>query len=171
MMLNGIPENKQWKYAKLELERRFLLKNKLEGLEQYPFKYLFDRYLSHTNMRLRKVVMGEKMVYKLTKKLALHSNQNQAQWISTIYLSKAEYDLFSSLPGATIEKKRYALTPDLTLPIGIDELEMNGQLIWIAEVEFETIESMQSYSLPFDFDLEITNEGLFTGNVLAAGKN
>ncbi len=159
---------KKWKYAKGEFERRFLLKKRTVFLDTLPYKEITDKYLENTKLRLRKVVNEELTQYKLTKKLPVHSQGLNIQWVSTIYISQEEYDIFLKLPGEIIEKRRYyyqAETPEI---IGIDEICLNqGQsTIWIAEVELEERQE-SAYTLPLAYDREITNDKDYIGSVLA----
>lgn len=163
-----INHSKKWKYAQGELERRFLIRNHPEILDNLPSKTIIDRYLDNTALRVRKVIDGEDVQYKFTKKLPHHSNGIKVQWVSTIYISREEYEILMQLPGKLIQKKRYYYTPPSGEVIGIDEIELarEKKKIWIAEVEFQELKEV-SYVLPLPHDREITGEERYLGNELA----
>ena len=162
---SNIPPEKMWKYAKLELERCFLLPNKPSLPETRPAKQLKDKYLIGTHLRLRKSFEGENNTFKLTKKLALASGEQH--WVSTIYLSEAEYQLFLQLPGHELEKKRNYYQFDTGPIIGVDELHLDGKKIYLAEVEFEDAEVMAAYKIPIVGATEVTQDCRYTGYELA----
>lgn len=167
MQHHGIPDTKKWKYAHPEWERRFLLNARPIGLENYERKEIKDKYLSHSQLRLRQVKQGESMVYKLTKKVALDPDIRSHQWVTTIYLNQTEYELFYALAGTCIHKNRYAYPSAEGPPIGIDRIELGTEVLWIAEVEFETEKEMEQYVCPLPYLREITEEATYAGNVLA----
>ena len=165
--MKDIPKEKLWKYAKCEIERCFLLGSKPALQANRGFKEITDKYLYQTNIRLRKTFDGQAFLYKLTKKLPLKTEETEIQWVSTIYLSKAEYETFVILPGDIIEKKRFYYQVDSGEIIGIDEVLINGEYTWIAEVEFESLERMNQYRFPLEYLKEVTNDILYAGNELA----
>ncbi len=161
-----INHSKKWKYAKGELERRFLITNRPKMLDSLPSKMIVDQYLDNTALRIRKVTDGEDVQYKFTKKLPHHSNGIRVQWVSTIYISQEEYEILMKVPGKLIRKKRYYYTPPSGEIIGIDEIEVAKKKIWIAEVEFQALTEVP-YVLPIPHDREITGEERYQGNELA----
>ena len=167
MSLPGeIDHAKCWKYAKMETERRFLLQEKPGLLSQLSGKSITDRYLHSSRIRLRKVESPSRIQYKLTKKLVLDPTDLGRQWISTIYLSEAEYTLFTQLPAYELRKKRYAYHPSQGPPIGFDEIIIERNTLWIAEVEFPEGEE-KNYAFPFSYVREISNEEVYSGFELA----
>ena len=50
-----------------------------------------------------------------------------------------------TLPGDMIKKKRFYYQDNSEETIGIDEINMEGKRIWIAEVEFDAIEKMNNF--------------------------
>jgi len=168
MDAHEIDHAKKWKYAKGELERRFLIKNRPDFLDALPYKQITDKYLKNANLRLRKVTNGAFTQYKLTKKLPTLSDGLSIQWVSTIYLSQGEYEIFLKLPGKIIEKRRYYYQPEVGEIIGIDEIQLgkDQRTIWIAEVEFNERQE-PTYSLPLAYDREVTNDKDYIGSVLA----
>lgn len=159
---------KKWKYAQGELERRFLITDRPEILDSLPLKTIIDKYLHGTALRIRKVIDGEYVQYKFTKKLPHNSNGVMIQWVSTIYISQEEYKILMKVPGKLIRKKRYYYAPPSGEVIGIDEIELarDKKKIWIAEVEFQEL-TEGPYVLPMPHDREITGEERYQGNELA----
>src|SRR4051812_2939775 len=96
------------KYALLELERRFLVREELlPDLSALPCKVVEDRYLDAGRMRLRKITPkgGGAVIYKLCKKYGMTGAC--AEPITNIYLTEAEYVSVRCLPGRDLMKRRY----------------------------------------------------------------
>ena len=161
------PGKKRWKYANPELERRFLLEGKPEIIEACPSKLILDKYLHGTSLRLRKLVAGKETVYKLTKKIPLGGGQNNLNWVSTIYLSATEYEIFQSLNGIVTEKKRFYYQKGSNETIGIDEIKIQGETIWLAEVEFNKEEDLKRFKFPLEYEKEVSDNERYTGYELA----
>ena len=165
--MKEIPKYKTWKYAQIERERRFLLKAPPPSLVLLPFKGITDKYLAETHVRVRKTHDGKSHTYKLTKKLPLPLDEHMKQWVTTIYLSQSEYDVFMTLPGDLIKKKRFYAELPAGEMIGIDEIKMGKRVIWIAEVEFEDEEQMTTFTFPYEYEKEVTELKEYAGNELA----
>jgi CYTH domain-containing protein len=115
-----IPENRgldtetgEPKYARLELERRWLVdaagRPDLEGAWQTRIE---DRYIDGTRMRLRRMSrpdLGE-VKFKLTKKY--ECDDPAVRPIVTSYLTGREYEVLRALPARELVKTRYHLPID-----------------------------------------------------------
>lgn len=167
MSFKELPKDKVWKYAKTELEKRFLLKSKPDWVQEKAYKTIRDKYLFQTNIRVRASNDGKTSVYKLSKKLPISPKTLDKQWISTIYLSQKEYELFMTLPGDLLEKKRYYHQYDQDLLIGLDKIVINMEVVWMAEIEFETKTAFDEFIYPLAYDKEVTNDQAYAGNTLA----
>ena len=88
------------------------------------------------------------------------------QWISTLYLSEAEYAVFVQLPAYELKKKRYLYGLNPEVPIGIDEIESAHDTLWIAEVEFMKGQG-ENFTFPFSYSKEISGEIAYSGFELA----
>ena len=165
-----IDHEKQWKYAQPELERRFLITPAPEMLEKLRYKEITDKYLTGTNLRLRRIQQAGSMQFKLTKKLPVALKGRTVQWVSTIYLNEEEYRIFENLPGDKITKKRYHLPLGSGQEAGIDEITLGNEQLWILEIEFNEDESLE-ISLPFAEVREITNDKRYFGSELAKNYN
>lgn len=129
-------------------------------------KYLTDKYLAGTSLRLRKVVKKAEIQYKLTQKKAEIPLRKGVKKITTIYLANTEYEKFLELAGHTIEKTRKVIEVN-SIRIAIDEMLYKKEKIYIAEVEFETEIEMNAYLLPINYLKEVTNDPEYSGFELA----
>jgi CYTH domain-containing protein len=157
------PAGKSQKYAKPERERRFLLAGLPAG-EIVSIATITDRYFPGMRLRLRLVVeaQGEAMrtYYKLTQKTP--AAEGGPGLISTMYLSREEFDLLSSLPGSVLRKTRYNIPP-----FGVDVFDPPLDGLIVAECEFEDDAAMHSFIPPASILAEVTFDFRFAGGTLA----
>lgn len=139
------------KYARRELERRFLLDAVPSG-EPVATTTIVDRYIHGTRLRLRAMAHDGRTVCKLTQKAD--------GLITTIYLDTAEYQVFAVLPADVIEKTRLHFPP-----LAVDVVEPD---LVIGEVEFDSEDKMARYVPPTSAVREITGDPDLTGAALAA---
>lgn len=151
------------KYAHTERERKFLLQNARNIVAGLPYKQIADHYIKYSSLRFRKVSDGESVVWKLTKKS--QSIDGKAQ-ITTIYLTEAEYSLLNIFDAVLVEKIRYVKVYG-NFVIGIDKYSKGSDELWLAEVEFNSDEEMSSFTLPFDYLEEVTDDINYNGFALA----
>ncbi|MBS1530857.1 MAG: hypothetical protein JSU01_11150 [Bacteroidetes bacterium] len=152
------------KYARMEYERRFLLSQMEDEVRTLQRRVILDNYIVGTNLRLRQVENDEgDTIYKLTKKSRILPGSAQ---ITTIYLSLEEYQLLSKLRAVVVNKVRF-LMPHDDLTIAVDIYGTETDELWMAEVEFETNERMNNFSMPLPYQIEITGDDEFTGFALA----
>ena len=101
------------KYARLELERRWLVDRAARPSIDGAYTTLIeDRYIDGTRMRLRRMSrpdLGETK-WKLTKKY--ECEDASARPIVTTYLTEAEYALLRALPARELVKLRHHLELD-----------------------------------------------------------
>ncbi|HEU4650257.1 MAG TPA: hypothetical protein VFS49_02480 [Croceibacterium sp.] len=123
------------KYARLELERRWLVDiARRPSLDGAWMTLIEDRYIIGTRMRLRQMSrpdLGETK-WKLTKKY--DTERPEARPIVTNYLTGAEHAVFAALPALPLRKRRYHLPIDGRF-WSIDVFE--GQLAGLELVETE----------------------------------
>ncbi len=162
-----INQDKLWKYAQCEYERRFLIRQKPPIIERAPYKEITDKYLDNTHLRIRKVRQDGRVQFKLTKKLRLDGVEGGTHWISTIYLSSAEFNLFFGLPGVQYEKRRYYVEDKSGKGIAIDEIDIGQNRFWIAEVEFDNASEMKQYQFGIAFEKELTMDFSYDGLEIA----
>jgi CYTH domain-containing protein len=157
MVPNEQPPPQAGKYARFELERRFLLDH-LPG-DSGPGTLIVDRYIARSRLRLRDA--GSQ--YKLTQKEAPAPPDFAVTTITTIYLSPEEFEIVSVLPGPELRKRRHHLGP---YSIDVFEGELSGLVL--AERSYASEEEMRADSPPEFAVREVSDDVRYTGGWLAA---
>ena len=156
------------KYARVERERRFLLRGLPPGLRvNDPHTQIFDNYITGTRLRLRKIRVPERRewTWKLTQKFAPDPADFSRTVITNLYLSQYEYEVFSVFEGNELRKNRYPYEHEgRKFSIDIFLGALHGLVL--AETEFETDEEMLALPVPPFAAFEVTNDELFTGGSL-----
>jgi CYTH domain-containing protein len=157
------------KYARFELERRFLVERLPEGIEQEDGWRITDRYIKNTQLRLRRLepIHAGEAILKLGQKHVPSPPDFGRMTITNIYLSPAEYAVLAILEAHELRKRRYSLDHnDRPFSIDVFENELSGLIV--AETSFETAAEMdQQFDLPSWARAEVTQDGRFTGGALA----
>jgi CYTH domain-containing protein len=150
------------KYARTEVERRFLLAGVPDGEEVLVVNEIDDRYLDGTRLRLRRMVqVGGPTTLKLTQKLPEPDGQGRQGALTTLYVSEDEYAALATLPAATLSKTRLSIAP-----YGVDVFHGHLEGLHLAEVEFESVQDAAAF-LPAAFcHAEVTADRRFTGGEL-----
>jgi CYTH domain-containing protein len=161
-------EARRMKYARVERERRYLLRGLPDGLRvNSPHTQIFDNYITGTRLRLRKIRVPERRewTWKLTQKFAPDPRDFSRTVIANIYLSRIEYETLAVFEGNEIRKNRYPYEHGGRM-FAVDVFlgPLHGLLL--AETEFETDEELDSFPLPSFAAREVTNDELFTGGRL-----
>ena len=162
-----VPESK---YARVERERRYLLRDLPEGMTRAdPHLQITDNYMTGSRLRLRKVrePLSNKWTAKLTQKFAPDPNDLSRTIITNTYLNALEAETLATLFNSNeIRKNRYhfefeghRFSADMFL----------GDLfgLVLAEVSFETDEELDNFHAPPFALADVTNEPLFTGGSLS----
>jgi CYTH domain-containing protein len=156
------------KYARIERERRFLLRQLPEPLTRASeHVQIWDNYITGTRLRLRKIRIPQERKWrlKLTQKFAPDPADFSRTSITNTYLSATEYQVLSVFEGTEIRKNRYpfeyegrAFSVDVFL----------GALwgLILAETEFASDEEMEAFGLPAFAVADVTSDELFTGGRL-----
>ena len=136
----------------MEIERKFLIRQLPEHLEQYPCRHIEQGYLcTNPVVRIRK----QDDAYFLTYK----SGGLMAREEYNLPLNKEAYEhLLAKADGNIITKHRYEI-PDKTgrtIELDIFDGVFNGTVI--AEVEFDSIDEADSYIPPDWFLEDVTND-------------
>lgn len=153
----------EYKYARIEWERRFLLRRFPPEAEITNVRRIVDRYIDGTRLRLRRITEGEGTeVFKLTQKLASDTPGARQGLITTFYLSREEFEVLSQLPARTLSKLRHSHPP-----FGIDLFEGPLQELVLAEAEFHSGEQTVALAMPSFAVAEVTTDPRFTGGSLA----
>ena len=151
----------QSKYARIEIERRFLLEGVPGAAEVLAINEIGDRYLDGTRLRLRRMArVGGPTQLKLTQKLPDPAGARQGA-LTTIYLSEAEHAAFARLPAATLSKSRLSIAP-----YGVDVFHGELEGLYLAEAEFTTMEDAAALVPAAFCRAEVTADRRFTGGEL-----
>ena len=165
------------KYARVERERRFLMAGPPAPEEVTATRVITDRYLVGTRLRLRRVDFpeGGGSELKLTQKVPVpaglptalpaavpYSRVSGVQGLITnTYLSWAEYELLSTLPGEVLVKTRFSVPP-----LGVDVFGGALRGLVVGEVEFADDEEARGFVAPGGCVAEVTDDVRFTGGRL-----
>lgn len=154
------------KYAKLENERRFLVRpTALAGLALADPRLIEDLYLDDTRLRLRRITSDAGQAFKLCKKY--ESADPTSGPVVNIYLTKAEHTVLAALPGRWIIKRRHGLT-EQGCAFGVNVFEGALTGLVLAEVEAESLSALAAIRTPDWAQRDVTAEPFFTGGCLAS---
>jgi CYTH domain-containing protein len=150
------------KYARTEIERRFLLAGVPDGAEVLAVNEIDDRYLDGTRLRLRRMAQaGGPTALKLTQKRPDPDGRGRQGALTTIYVCEDEYAALAELPAATLSKTRLSIAP-----YGVDVFRGHLEGLHLAEVEFASVRDAAAFR-PAAFCLaEVTTDRRFTGGEL-----
>ncbi len=157
------------KYARVERERRYLLKDLPEGLTRADHHLqITDNYIMGTRLRLRKVrdPKTNKWVVKFTQKFAPNRDDCSRTIITNTYLSAIEAETLSMFDANEIRKNRYKFEFEGRI-FSIDMFLGDLFGLVLAETGFETDEEMDKFALPPFALADVTNNELFTGGSLS----
>ena len=161
-----IPESK---YARVERERRYLLKDLPEGLTRADHHLqITDNYITGTRLRIRKVrdPKTNKWVVKFTQKFAPNPKDFSRTIITNTYLSAIEAETLSMFDANEIRKNRYKFEfAGRTFSVDMFLGDLFGLVL--AETAFESDEEMEEFPPPSFALAEVTNDELFTGGKLS----
>ena len=157
------------KYARVERERRYLLRDLPEGLTRAdPHLQITDNYITGTRLRLRKVrdPRTNKWVVKFTQKFAPNPDDLARTIITNTYLNPLEADTLSLFNTNEIRKNRYYFDFE-GRRFSIDMFLGDLFGLVLAEVGFETDEELDSFAKPPFAVAEVTNDPMFSGGQLS----
>ena len=157
------------KYARVERERRFLLKDLPEGLTRAdPHLQITDNYITGTRLRLRKVrePRTNKWTVKFTQKFAPNPNDLSRTIITNTYLNVLEAETLSVFNTNEIRKNRYYFDFE-GRRFSVDMFLGDLFGLVLAEVGFETDEELDNYRQPPFALADVTNIPLFSGGKLS----
>ena len=160
-----VPESK---YARVERERRYLLRDLPEGLTRAdPHLQITDNYITGTRLRLRKVrdPRTNKWIVKFTQKIAPNPDDLSRTIITNTYLNPLEAETLSVFNTNEIRKNRYHFDFE-GRRFSVDMFLGDLFGLVLAEVSFETDEELDNYRKPPFALAEVTNHPVFTGGRL-----
>lgn len=150
------------RYAYLEREQRWLLAA-VPDQARYRSEIL-DRYLQGTRLRLRRVTLPDRVIYKLGQKVRLVDGDPEWVKLTNIYLSAEEYDTFATLAGAEIVKERFVM-PWGPADLAVDRFQGHLDGLVLAETELGPDEGL--HELPPFALADVTHDDRFSGGALA----
>jgi CYTH domain-containing protein len=157
------------KYARFELERRFLVARVPERAAEGRGWSISDRYIKNTRLRLRRMepIHRGETIFKLGQKEVPFPPDFSRTTITNIYLSPNEYAVLSELDAHELHKVRHAVEyRGRTFSVDVFDMDLTGLVL--AEVSFDAGEEMdQKIDLPAWTDREVSNDIRFTGGALA----
>ena len=147
----------------MEIERKFLIPVLPEKLETYPHRRIEPAYLCPAPVvRIRR----KDDIYILTYKSA----GRMAREEYTLPLTKEAYEhLKGKADGIVLSKTRYLLPLPDGLTIELDVFDGTYEGLWLAEVEFESIEQAEAFVPPVWFGEDVTYSGKYHNSVLSRG--
>src|SRR6266513_3303018 len=157
-----VPESK---YARVERERRYLLRDLPEGLSRADHHMqITDSYLTGTRLRIRKVrdPKTNKWVVKFTQKFAPNEKDLSRTMITNLYLNATEAETLSIFAANEIRKNRYYFDFD-SRRYSIDMFIGDLFGLVLAETSFETDEEMDNFQMPPFALADVTNNEIFSG--------
>lgn len=150
------------KYARTELERRFLLAGVPPTAR--PTLLIEDRYLTGTSLRLRRVTVGEESVWKLTQKVRTDDRSPAEVATTNLYLSREEYERLLPLPATELVKSREVQVVEGT-SFAVDTYLGPLAGLRLAEVEVQALDA--PLPLPSWLGQEVTFDDRYSGGRLA----
>ena len=160
-----IPDSK---YARIERERRYLLRDLPEGLTRADSHLqITDNYITGTRLRIRKVrePRTNQWIVKFTQKYAPDPNDLSRTIITNTYLNALEAEVLSVFDTNEIRKNRYPFEFEgrkFTVDMFLGDLFG----LVLAEVSFESDEELANFPKPPFALIDVTNDALFTGGRL-----
>ena len=145
----------------MEIERKFLVKELPENLENYESKKIAQGYLCTAPVvRIRRSNEDYYLTYK-GKGLMVREEYN-------LPLTKDAYEhLLPKIDGRLIAKTRYLtpLTDRLTAELDVFEGELSP--LTLVEVEFENVEEANAFQPPECFGEDVTDSGKYQNSTLS----
>jgi CYTH domain-containing protein len=150
------------KYARVERERRFLLDQFPNNTHVVRIRRITDHYFDGTALRLRKQSEDDgPTTFKLTQKISASASGGQQGFITSMYLTEAEFRVLAPLPGNKLSKVRFSVPP-----FGIDVFEDTLEGLFLAEAEFDSAAAADALTLPSFISREVSADDRFTGGRL-----
>jgi CYTH domain-containing protein len=161
-----VPESK---YARIERERRYLLRDLPEGLNRADHHVqITDNYITGTQLRIRKMrdPKTNKWVVKFTKKFAPDPADFTRTIITNIYLNATEAETLAVFEANEIRKNRYYFDFE-GRRFSVDMFLGDLLGLVLAETGFETDQELANCPLPPFALADVTNNEIFTGGKLS----
>src|SRR5437764_14614611 len=160
-----VPESK---YARVERERRYLLRDLPEGMTRAdPHLQITDNYITGSRLRIRKVrdPRTNKWTVKFTQKFAPNPEDLTRTIITNIYLNALQAEVLSVFNANEIRKNRYHFE-FAGRKFSVDMFLGDLFGLVLAEVSFDTDEELDNFPQPPWALADVTNLEVFTGGRL-----
>ena len=145
----------------MEIEKKYLIKDLPENLEQYAFHKIEQAYLNTDPVvRIRKQDDSYLLTYK-GKGLMVREEYN-------LPLSQEGYEhMLPKVDGRLIEKSRYLIPLDENLTAELDIFEGDLAPLILVEVEFDSVDDANSFTAPDWFGEDVTESTKYHNSSLA----
>jgi CYTH domain-containing protein len=156
------------KYARVERERRYLLRDLPEGMTRAdPHLQITDNYITGSRLRLRRVrdPRTNKWTVKFTQKFAPDPSDLSRTIVTNTYLNALEAEVLSIFNSNEIRKNRYKFKFE-GREFAVDMFLGDLFGLVLAEVSFETDEELENFAKPPFALADVTNDELFSGGKL-----
>jgi CYTH domain-containing protein len=156
------------KYARVERERRYLLRDLPEGMTRAdPHLQITDNYITGSRLRLRRVrdPRTNKWTVKFTQKFAPDPSDLSRTIVTNTYLNALEAEVLSIFNSNEIRKNRYQFKFE-GREFAVDMFLGDLFGLVLAEVSFETDEELENFAQPPFALADVTNDELFSGGKL-----
>ncbi len=145
----------------MEIERKYLVANHPDNLEQYPYEKISQGYLNRDPViRIRRANEDYYLTYK-GKGLLAREEYN-------LPLTKEAYEhLLPKVDGLVIAKTRYKIPLPGGLTAELDIFEEELAPLQLVEVEFASIEEANAFTAPDWFGEDVTASGEYQNSALS----
>lgn len=147
----------------MEIERKYLIHNLPDNLKSYPHKKIEQGYLCTSPVvRIRR---QDEQYFLTYKSDGLMSREEY-----NLPLTKEAYKhLKPKADGYMISKIRYLIPLDDTHTIELDVFDAPFAPLYMAEVEFATIEEAENFTPPEWFGEDVTFDGSYHNSAMSKG--
>lgn len=157
------------KYARVERERRYLLRDLPEGLTRAdPHLQITDNYITGSRLRLRKVrdPRTNKWTVKFTQKFPLAPGDLSRTIITNTYLNAVEAETLAVFNTNEIRKNRYYFDYQ-GRRFSVDMFLGDLFGLVLAEAGFDSDAELDAFSQPPFALADVTNNEVFSGGKLS----
>ena len=153
----------------MEIERKFLVRELPDNLENYSHSRLTQSYISRRPViRLRKIEKDTAASYVLTIKSGGLAVRQEFE----LPLQEEEYNrLFQKVEGRVLQKVRYLIPIENGYTAELDRFEGELEGLLLVEVEFPSVEAMNAFEPPSWFGEDVSANAQYHNSVLSDGGN
>jgi CYTH domain-containing protein len=151
------------RYAHPEREQRWLLAD--VPPDATPWAEITDRYLTGTNLRIRRVEGADGVIHKLTQKVRPVPDDPSRVMLTTMYVPDDEVSALLALPGTELRKTRRRVELQ-GRQVAVDVLHGRFEGLVLAETELAIHE--ERIPMPPFACCDVTDDDRFSGGWLAS---